>query len=40
MAQPAAATYLKFQPGERIVLNLASNEQARTVIAVENTSAY
>lgn len=34
-----AATYLKFQPADRIVLNLASNEAARTVISVENTSA-
>ena len=34
-----ASTYLKFQPSDRIVLNLASNDTARTVITVENTSA-
>jgi len=31
-------TYLKFQPSDRITLNLASNEAARTVVVVQNTS--
>jgi len=31
-------TLLKFEPADRIVINLASNETARTIIHVQNTS--